>query len=474
MQERDAFKLLCENSFSFYCKQFLKVVEPETKFEWNWHLDLYCDICEKIYSGELMNIDIQVPPRTLKSIIFNVLFPTWIWTKKPSFKIMSASSSYYLANKYNRQRRELITSDAYQFFWPITLKRDSNTIMMFSNTYNGFMRSVSAMGKVTGDGADLLISDDLIDAKDAFSKPKREGTCNWYENVFYGRAQNRKTVRRININQRLHQFDISELLKRVFKFPSLVIQMIKTAKELGTLTYNDPRKLGELLFPSRYGLEEAEQDKKNSFKWFSQFQQSPVSPDSGIIKEEWIRYYKRSDVHSFEMLIMTGDLNFKPSDTSDYAVFAVWGKKGEGKYLVDIIRGRWTYAKTKEIFIEFFKKHNKVTNVFIENKANGPALISDLKDKVSGLKEWPVNDPKLSKASKVERMHMVSQDFEVGNVHIPDDMEIMPEYLEELLSFTENGTSTGHDDMVDTTSMALIELKKKKSFIYAGNYERPW
>lgn len=463
LHKEQAFKRLCDMSFSFYCKQFLKVVEPETNFEWNWHLDIFCKTCEDVYCGKIQNIDIQVPPRTLKSIIFNVLFPTWIWTKEPSYKILSASSSYELANKYNRQRREVISSEAYQFFWPIQLKDDANTMRMFANTNNGFMRSVSSLGKVTGEGADLLLSDDLIDAKDAFSKLKRESIRHWYEFVFFGRAQNRNTVKRININQRLHPKDISDLTVNHFGFPSLVIQMLKTNKNLGTIEYEDPRQEGEFLFPNRYGQKEMDEDRKNTNKWSSQYQQEPMAQTGGIIKEEWLRYYETPP--AFDKIVIVGDLNFKPSQDSDFAAFACWGRHGPNKYLIDMVRGRWTYAQTKSIFESFTNKHGNANNIYIEGKANGQALLSDFAGKVKGMQEWPFNNPQLSRASKVERLYMVSQEFEQGNVYLPTNLSIMEPYLEELLSFSENGSATGHDDMVDTTSMALIELKKKKSFI---------
>lgn len=460
MLSDEHFKKACELSFKFFCKSYLKIVEPETKIKWNWHLDVFCDVCEKVYYGEYQNIDIQVPPRTLKSNIFNVLLPCWIWTKNPSYKFLSGSSSFDLANKWNRKRRELITSAAYQMFWPIQLKDDSNTVKLFSNTSNGFMQSVSAMGKITGSGADCLLSDDLIDAKDAYSKIKRESVKHWYENVFFGRAQNRRTVRRININQRLHQNDVSDLTTNSLGFPSLVIQMQKTNKKLGTIDYYDPRKDGELLFEEIYSEKEMLEDKKSSYKWNSQLQQNPMSLEGWIIKPEWLRYYKDHKLYSRN--IITADLNMK--EGGDYACFQCWGVNNNDKYLIDIIRGKWSYKKTKELFIEFCSKHNYAQTKWIEDKANGPALISDLSS-ISLLKAWP-EKPEFKRMGKVERLSLCSADFESGNVYFPENLELTTELVEELLSFTENGSATGHDDMVDTLTMALIELRRPNTFFY--------
>ena len=252
----DIFKAACEKKFSYFCKQYLKVIEPETEFIWSWYLDDLCQSCEDLYYGRYRNLDINIPPRMLKSLIFSVLFPCWLWIKNPTLKIIAASSSFNLANKFNIKRRELIESDEFQAFWPIKMKDYANTITYFENVHNGFMMSVSAEGKVTGSGGDYLLSDDLIDVKDAFSKVLRDSVRNWYSNAFYGRAQNKKTVRRLNNNQRTHEEDISGLIAENYDFEKIIIEMIKTSKERSTVKLNDPRQIGELLMPQRYGEEE--------------------------------------------------------------------------------------------------------------------------------------------------------------------------------------------------------------------------
>ena len=69
--DRDTFKLVCENDFSFFAKQFLKVLEPETVFEWNWHLDALCLYCEKVYYGDIANLDINLHTHF---VLYMVLF----------------------------------------------------------------------------------------------------------------------------------------------------------------------------------------------------------------------------------------------------------------------------------------------------------------------------------------------------------------------------------------------------------------
>ena len=466
--EKEIFKELCENDFSFFCKQFLKIVEPETHFEWNWHLDALCQSCEALYYGEIQNLDIQIPPRMLKSIIVSVLFPCWVWTKRPSSKFLCASRSYDLSVKFNQQKRDLIQSSQYFSVWPIVLKEDQNTTHKFANYSRGFMQSVSVGGKVTGEGADFIMSDDLLDAMDSFSKSKREAACMWYSNAFYNRAQNKKKVRRLNINQRLHQKDISGHLEENHNFDRLVFPMVKTKEDLSTVSFfKDPRQEGEFLFPARYGQEEMEDDYKGLgvYGWSSQHQQTPRPLGGGIIKEEWIRFY--DVLPNIERRIITADLTFKGNAKSDYVSFQCWGIAKGQKYLIDLVRGKWSYKESKDNFVTFCNKNN-AQNKYIEDKANGPALISDLKDVVSGLRAWPEAGSKFMNADKVQRLHLCSQDYEMGEVYLPNNVVLVDKFVEELTSFTEKGSATGNDDMVDTSTMALLQLRRPKTFFSAG------
>lgn len=462
MSEKHIFKTVCENDFSFFSRQMLKVIEPETNFIWNWHLDVLCKACEDVYAGKYPKLDINMPPRMLKSLIVNVLFPTWVWTKNPSSKFLCASGTYDLAIGFNIKRRDLVTSDLYQSLWPLKLREDKNRTDSFSNSDGGAMEAVSALGKVTGKGGDYQISDDLLDAMESFSKTKRDAVRRWYTSAFYNRAQDKKTVKRININQRLHQQDISAEL-RDKGFERIVLEMVKTDQNDSTIQFNDPRQVGEFLFPERYGPKEMEDEKRTLgvYGWSSQYQQKPVPLGGGIIKREWLRFYDEKP--SCSRTIITADLAFKGEATSDYVSFMCWGVSGANKYLLDLVRGKWSYKTTKDMFLAFCEKNNAQYK-YIEEKANGPALISDLKDEIKGLRAWPEEGSKFTHADKVQRLHFVQPDFELGQVYLPKDMAIMEEYIEELLGFTENGSTTGHDDMVDTTTMALLELRKAKTF----------
>lgn len=474
MNENQIYKIVCENDLAFFLKEAFKRIYPELTYEHNWHIDVLCKHLEAVERGEIRNLDINIPPRTIKSLLINIVFPAWVWTRKPWKKFITASYASSLSVGFNIRRRSLIQSDWYRSKWPISLKEDKNTTYNFENTKNGFMMATSVGGTLTGEGADFLITDDIIDVNDAFSKAARDNARFWYENTFYNRLNDAKDGARINVNQRLHEKDISSLIQEEFKeldeWESLVIPMVKTERQVETsLKWIDPRQVGEFMHPKRFSEKEALPHMKNSYKWSSQYQQSPIPIGGGIVKEEWISYY---DIlpDDLDEYILSADLTFKGEKRNDYVCFQAWGRKGIYKYLIDIIRGQWSYAQTKSHFKTFCEKHPKAGKKYIEDKANGSALISDLAVEILNLVPWPVKGSSIpANIDKVQRVHLISNEFEDGLVLLNRNLELTQSYVKEITSFTENGSTTGNDDMVDTSTTALIELKTKKRSKFAAN-----
>ena len=70
---------------SFY--QFVKaswhLVEPETPFVDGWHIRAITSYLQALDDGRIpsRNLIINVPPRHMKSLLVNVFFPAWVWTR---------------------------------------------------------------------------------------------------------------------------------------------------------------------------------------------------------------------------------------------------------------------------------------------------------------------------------------------------------------------------------------------------------
>ena len=75
----------CKRDFHEFVVQSFNVVEPETVFEDNWHIEAMCEYLQALYEDRIPSnrLIMNVPPGHMKSMITNVFFPAWAWAKIP-------------------------------------------------------------------------------------------------------------------------------------------------------------------------------------------------------------------------------------------------------------------------------------------------------------------------------------------------------------------------------------------------------
>ena len=132
-----------------------------------------------------------------------------------------------------------------------------------------------------------------------------------------------------------------------------------------------------------------------------------------------------------------------------------WAVKSPNYYLIDELHGKWNVKATMDKIREMRRRHRTAIGIYVEDKANGPAILQILGDEIPGLIEWSPGT-----ASKLSRAEAVAPLFESGNVWLPPD-DLAPwvgEYITELTRFP----MSKNDDRVDATSMALLILHKPK------------
>ena len=302
----------------------------------------------------------------------------------------------------------------------------------------------------------LIIDDPLKNRDEANSKTIREKTWDWFTNDIMTRLEGKKQM--LITQTRWHEDDLIGRIRAHEKEPDfpkfeyLTLQAIKTdnIKQKG-----DERKEGEALWATRYPIEYLNERKASLGRDFSSlYQQRPSPAGGGIIKREWLKYYK-APPDKFHEIIQSWDMAFKGKADSDFVVGTVWGRYGANKYLLDMTRARMDFPQTIQAVRQLSYKHPKAYAKIVEDKANGPAIIAELKSEISGLIAYSPKD------SKEARLHSVSTEFESGNVFLPDP-SLQPwvkDYVEELVSFP----SAAQDDQVDSTTQALIRFRDSAS-----------
>nr|WP_232337678.1 phage terminase large subunit [Deinococcus arboris] len=288
--------------------------------------------------------------------------------------------------------------------------------------------------------------------------------------------------------QRLHEEDLTGHLERkggwvILRLPE------KYEPEYHTVTpiWEDPRKEpGELLFPEfrdEADYQQAELD-LGTFGTAGQLQQRPVPEGGGVVKGWWWRYHAPAELlpslpplylkvvaedgsvteveavvvptpEAFDFELTSWDFAFKEKKDSDFVVGQAWGSRGADTFLRGQVRGRWDYVKSKAALVGFSEAWPGIPEHLVEDKANGTAIMTDLRSTLTGLIGY---DPPGSKQSRVATE---SSTIEGGNVYLPHPNLapwVASEYLKEWAQFP-NGAN---DDQVDATTQALQRLKQKR------------
>lgn len=65
-----------EDRLADYIRQAWPIIEPNTRYISNWHIDLIGEHLEAVTDGQLTRVIFNLPPRHMKSITISVMWPT--------------------------------------------------------------------------------------------------------------------------------------------------------------------------------------------------------------------------------------------------------------------------------------------------------------------------------------------------------------------------------------------------------------
>lgn len=450
--KKELRKELARKDYSYYCQYV------HTKWILGKHLKLICEQVEKLIYGEMQEkiLILSLPPQHGKSQCISETLPSYYLGKFPDKRVIEVSYGDDLAQRFGRLNKRKILTHGYDLFG-IRLDKTSDTDFSILG-HDGKMISRGVMAGITGEPADLIIIDDPIKNRtEANSETYRERVWDEFINSIYTRLSAEGKI--ILIMTRWHEDDLAgRLIKRL---PDMckVINIPLEAEENDILG----REVGAALFPEikkdNEWLKETKKiflSEEGSQAWNSLMQGRPTCQEGNMLKRNWWKYYKPSDIPKLAKIIISVDATFKESDTSDYVAITVWGKVEADIYLLDIINKRMDFPSTIKAIRWIKKKWKKASHIYVEDKANGSAILSTLRREISGL------IPVTPKESKIARVSAVSGAIESGNIFLPEEAIFTYEnttvtifdFVNQCSSFP-NGEN---DDMVDSMSQALNKL----------------
>ncbi len=115
VRELDAASRLRFDLFLMRC--FL-TVNPGAIFMDNWHIDHMAYQAERIVNGEVRRLIVNMPPRNLKSLTFNVALSAFLLGHDPRKRIFCISYGAELAAEHSAQFKAIVQSKWYQRIFP--------------------------------------------------------------------------------------------------------------------------------------------------------------------------------------------------------------------------------------------------------------------------------------------------------------------------------------------------------------------
>lgn len=415
----------------------------------NWHQDEICNALEKVVTGQINRLVINIPPRSGKTELAVINFMAWCMGNFPDSEFIHASYSKRLATANAYATRAIMQHEKFSDIFPdVGLSTDSRAKDEFRTDVGGIVYATGSEGTITGYGAGkmrehfggAIIIDDPHKAGEANSDTMRQNVLDWFTTTMESRKNSPETPI-IVIMQRLHEDDLSGFLLNGGNGEHWEHLLIPALDE------ND-----ETFWKGQFKTEDLHRLRStNSYVFSGQMMQTPSPAGGGMFKTEWWKFYTNGDFCDYRVIY--ADTAMKTGQENDYSVFQCWGKKGDNIYLIDQVRGKWEAPQLLSIANSFWNKHKgshdgTLRQMKIEDKASGTGLIQQLKQ--AGIPVAPIQRNR----DKITRSYDAAPSVEAGRVFLPQGAEWLSDYIYEFEVFP-NGK---HDDQVDPTMDAIQDL----------------
>ena len=410
---------------------------------------------EDVAEGKIKRLAISMPPRHTKSEFGSYLFPAWFLGKFSDKKVMQASNTSELAVGFGRKVRNLVDSEQYHEVFPdVKLSQDSKSAGRWAVNQRGEYFAIGVGGTMTGRGADIVIIDDPHSEQEATLAAHNpsiyDASYEWYTSGPRQRLQPNGAI--IIIATRWSERDlIGRVLQdaaergkedewRVIEFPAILPS-------------------GNPLWPEFWPLNLLEDLKAElpPTKWNAQYQQTPTGEEGAIVKREWWQVWQGEDPPQCEYIIQSWDTAFTKTERSDFNACTTWGvfnkdENVDDKHIIllDAFQKRMEFPELKDKAIEHYRDWEPDAFI-VEAKAAGAPLVFELRQMGIPVQEFTPtrgND-------KIVRLNSVADLFRSGKVWAPDT-RWANEVMDQMAAFP-NGA---HDDLVDSSSQALIRFRQ--------------
>lgn len=391
---------------------------------------------------------ITCPPQHGKSMNLTETLPSWYLGKHPDNSVIEVSYNDVFAERFGLMNRRKVEEYGGDLFG-IKIARDSRKKSDFELAdRRGSMRSRGVKAGITGNPCHLMIIDDPIRNREEADSPtmRQKLVAGWTDDMKSRFAAGAKIVL---ILTRWHEEDLAGYLLANDPYTTVLRLPCECDSE------NDPlgRAIGQALCPEigkdnkwLEGFKKSMVRTEGTRSWNALYQGRPSSEQGNLIRRSWWKWFDAAP--QMAQTILSIDASFKGAEDNDFVAIQCWGKREADAYLLDSIKEHMDFPQTLKAIRQMAAKWPQARPIYVEDKANGPAVIAMLKHEIPGI--VGVNP----EGGKVARVNAIAGFIEAGNVYLPKGNREAEELVESCAVFPMGA----HDDDVDAMSQGLNKL----------------
>jgi predicted phage terminase large subunit-like protein len=426
------------------------------------HHRLLANMLMDIEQGNKDRICVNIPPRHGKSQLVSIMFPAWFLGRNPNKKVMMVSHTTDLAVDFGRKVRNLIATDEYKAIFPtVSLAVDSKSAGRWNTNVGGEYYACGIGSSIAGRGADLLLVDDPHSEQDVING-NFEVFAKAYDWFTFGARTRLMPGGRVAIIQTRWHMD--DLTGRVVKDMSQngeadQYEVVEFPAILDTTNKKTGESVQKPLWPEFFDLDALLRTKASMpvFQWNAQYQQEPTAEEAALVKREWWQIWKREEPPACDYLIMSLDAAAETHNRADYTALTTWGvflNEEVDNYniiLLNSIKKRMEFPELKQLAMDEYAEWEP-DSFIVEKKSAGTALYQEMRRMGLPIQEYT---PHRGSGDKLARLNSVTDIVSSGLVWVPET-RWAEEVIEEIAGFP----FMSHDDLVDSTVMALMRFRQ--------------